>query len=277
VIVSAEVGGKITRLSLEEGDTLSAGKLVATIDAANIALQKEQIEASIGALEEKTMDVRPQIEMLERQISVQESELDNLMRERTRFENLVKADAATPKQLDDINARIDVVKKQIDVTRSQIRVQQSQSGTQNRGILSEQEPLRKKAAQLQDQIDRTQVINPLTGTVLAKYAMAGEVTAPGKALYKIADLGDLNLRAYLDGSQLPQVKLGQQVIVLVDDGQRKYKSYPGVVTWISDKAEFTPKTIQTKDERENLVYACKIRVKNDGYLKIGMYGEVVFK
>ena len=215
--------------------------------------------------------------MLVDQLAVQQSQLNNLQHERTRIENLLKQDAATGKQLDDINAQIDVVKKQMSVTQQQINVQRSNVSTQNRSILSEGKPLQKRVEQLQDQLQRANITNPINGTVLTKYAQAGEITSAGKALYKIADLSELTLRAYISGGQLSQVKLGQQVKVLVDDGEDKYKEYPGTITWISDKAEFTPKTIQTKEERANLVYATKIKVKNDGYLKIGMYGEVQFK
>ena len=134
--------------------------------------------------------------------------------------------------------------------------------------------LEENIAMLEEQLSKSRIINPVAGTVLTKYAEAGEITAAGKALYKIADLSVITLRAYITGTQLSQVKLGQQVKVLVDDGKNKYKELTGTITWISDKAEFTPKTIQTKDERANLVYAVKIKVKNDGFLKIGMYGEV---
>ena len=130
---------------------------------------------------------------------------------------------------------------------------------------------------MQDQISKSQIVNPINGVVITKYAESGEVTAPGKALFKIADLSYLTLRAYVTGAQLSQIKLNQPVAVLIDDGKKDYRKYRGVITWISDKAEFTPKTIQTKEERANLVYATKIKVKNDGYLKIGMYGEVQFK
>ena len=277
VIVSAEVGGKILAFYAEEGDTLSKGRTAAVIDATNLTLQKEQVEASINALREKTNDVQPQVILLEEQIKVQQSQQATLEKEKLRFENLVKADAATPKQLDDIQAQLDVIRKQITVTQRQIDVQRSQVGTQNRSVLSEKEPLQKRVAQLEDQLSRSNVINPVGGTVLTKYVHAGEVTAAGKPLYKIADLSYVLLRAYISGQQLPQVKLGQQVTVLVDDGAKKFKSYTGSITWISDKAEFTPKTIQTKEERANLVYAMKIKVPNDGYLKIGMYGEVLFK
>ena len=164
--------------------------------------------------------------------------------------------------------------KQIAVTRQQIVVNKSNINTQNRGILSESEPLKKRVAQLEDQLQRSKILNPINGNVLAKYAEAGEVVSTGKALYKIADLSFVNLRAYITGDMLPQIKLGQKVNVLIDQGKSDYKNYEGTIIWIADKAEFTPKTIQTKEERANLVYAIKVKVKNDGYLKIGMYGEV---
>nr|MBP7168628.1 HlyD family efflux transporter periplasmic adaptor subunit [Bacteroidia bacterium] len=148
--------------------------------------------------------------------------------------------------------------------------------TQNRSVLSEQTPLSKRKAQIDDQLSRTKVMNPVAGTVLTSYAEAGEITAPGKALYKIADLSIMDLRAYISGDQFSQVKIGQTVKVFIDNGKDDYKEMQGTVTWISDKAEFTPKTIQTKDERAHLVYATKIRVKNDGSVKVGMYGEVKF-
>ena len=145
---------------------------------------------------------------------------------------------------------------------------------QNKAILSERAPAEKRIALIQDQLNKTKIINPITGTILAKYAETYEMTAPGKPLYKIADLSNLTLRAYVTGNQLPQIKLGQQVKVSVDASGGKMKELPGTIYWISDKSEFTPKSIQTKEERANLVYAIKIKVKNDGYLKIGMYGEV---
>ncbi|HRI21430.1 MAG TPA: HlyD family efflux transporter periplasmic adaptor subunit [Panacibacter sp.] len=275
VIVSSELNGRILELNVKEGDTLSKGTTAAVIDASNLELQKEQVEASISSLKEKTSDVQPQIKLLQDQIAVQQSQLASWEREKTRTENLIKADAATPKQLDDINTQIDVIKKQMDVTTQQIKVQLNNTSTQNRTILSEQPSLQKRVAQIQDQLQRSNVINPINGTVLTKYAQAGEITAAGKALYKIADLSTLKLRAYITGDQLSQVKLNQQVKVMVDNGAKDYKTYTGNISWISDKAEFTPKTIQTKEERANLVYAIKIDVKNDGYLKIGMYGEIV--
>jgi HlyD family secretion protein len=276
VIVSSEVGGKILMFKPDEGTRLSAGDSVVVIDATNIRLQKEQVEASIDALTDKTTDVGPQVQLLKDQLAVQETQMANLERERQRFEKLVKADAATGKQLDDIISQIDQLRKQMNVTRQQIKVQLTITGTQNRGVLSEKEPLGKRVAQLDDQLKRSVVINPVNGTVLTKYAEAGEVTSPGKALYKVADLDILRLKAYLTGDQLATVKLGQTVTVAVDDGKGSFRNYESKLTWISDKAEFTPKTIQTKEERANLVYAVKIDVKNDGFLKIGMYGEVKF-
>lgn len=276
VIVSSELIGQILTLNVHEGDSLSAGQVVGSIDADNLNLQKEQVEASIQSLSEKTVNVAPQIRLLQDQIGVQQSQLNNLLHERERIERLVKADAATGKQLDDITAQIDVVRKQIDVTQQQINVQKTTIAAQNRGVLSEGKPLQKRAAQLEQQLSKSKIVNPVNGTVLTKYAEQGEFTSPGKALYKIADLSTITLRAYITGSQLSQVRLNQQVNVLVDNGPRNYKPYPGTITWISSKAEFTPKTIQTKEERANLVYAVKIKVKNDGFLKIGMFGEVQF-
>ena len=175
-----------------------------------------------------------------------------------------------------MNAAIDQLKKQIAVTRQQLTLNTYNTHTQNRSILSEKSPLEKNAAQIQEQINKGQVINPVTGTVLANYALQGEMQVTGKPLYKIANTDTLDLRAYITGTQLPQIKLGQQVKVRIDQGKKAYKEYAGTIIWISGKSEFSPKTIQTKDERANLVYAIKVRVKNDGYLKIGMYGEVIW-
>ncbi|WP_407426529.1 HlyD family secretion protein [Arcticibacter sp.] len=275
VVVSSEIGGKIISFDLEEGQALSKGKIVGLIDAENLILQKAQVEASIKALQQKMTNVRPQVELLKNQLLVQTSRLASLQRERKRTANLLAEDAATGKQLDDLNAQIDVLEREMAVTRQQISVQKNTVGTQNRSILSEGGPLQKRAEQIDDQIKRANITNPISGTVITKYAEAGEVTSPGKALYKIADLSMITLRAYISGSQLSDVKLGQRVNVRVDKGEDEYKEFAGTVTWISDQAEFTPKTIQTKEERANLVYAMKVVVRNDGYLKIGMYGEAI--
>lgn len=274
VIVSSQQNGQLLSFNVNEGENLNKDQVVGFIDSTNLVLQKQQVQATIQSLSAKTSDVQPQVKLLKDQLAVQQSQLDHLINERDRYQRLVAAQAATQKQLDDLNAQVDQAQKQMLVTQQQIAVQLSSTGTQNRSILSESDPLKKQVAQLEEQLSKANIVNPLAGTVLAKYAQQGEITATGKALYKIADLSYLNLRAYITGTQLSQVKLNQQVKVLVDDGADKYKTYGGVITWISDKAEFTPKTIQTKDERANLVYAVKIKVKNDGYLKIGMYGEV---
>jgi len=276
VIVSSEVSGKILSLNIEEGSLLKKDSVVGVIDSVPILLQKAQMLATIGALKQKTMDVKPQIKLLQDQITVQEAQLDNALHEKARTERLIRAEAATTKQLDDINTQIDVLQKQITVTSQQIKVQETATGNQNSTVMSEYKPLRKSLAQIDDQLRRAFISNPTNGIVLTKYAMAGEMTAAGKALYKIADLSIITLRAYITGTQLAQIKLNQEVTVLVDSNETKYRKYPGIVSMISDKAEFTPKTIQTKDERANLVYAIKIHVKNDGFLKIGMYGEVKF-
>ena len=277
VIVSSELPGKILEFNVNEGDVLQAGKTVAIIDATNLRLQKEQVEASIGSLNDKVVDVRPQIKVLEEQLEVQKTQLAALEKEKTRYTNLVKDQAATQKQLDEVTAQYDQVLRQMEVTRSQIAAQKTMTGTQNRTVMSEKNPLSLRVAQLEDQIERANVINPVSGTVLTKYAQQGEITSAGKALYKIAGLDTLRLQAYITGDQLASVKLNQQVAVSVDDGKGGFRSYQGKITWISDKAEFTPKTIQTKEERANLVYAIKIDVKNDGFLKLGMYGEVKFQ
>jgi len=276
VIVSARQNGQLLSFSVQEGQLLKAGDKVGQIDVTTVQLQKQQTEASIEALKQKTSDPADQAELVRRQLAVQEAQLDQQVRERDRTVNLVKADAATHKQLDDANAALVQMRKQIAVTRQQLKLNTFNTNTQNRSILSERGPLEKAAAGYQDQIDKGQVINPITGTVLVKYALEGEMQTIGKPLFKIANTDTLTLRAYVTGTQLPEIKLGQQVKTRIDQGGKNYKNYNGQITWISDKSEFSPKTIQTKDERANLVYAVKVRVKNDGYLKIGMYGEVIW-
>ncbi|MFE7086344.1 HlyD family secretion protein [Sphingobacterium spiritivorum] len=276
VIVSAQQSGVLLSYNVKEGNQLKTGDHIGQIDVKIAELQKQQTEASIAALNEKTAAPNDQVELVRRQLEVQKSQLAQQLREKTRTENLVKADAATRKQLDDINASIDQLQKQIAVTQQQIKLNTYNTNTQNRGILSEKAPMEKAAAQFQEQIDKGQIINPINGTVLTNYALQGEMQTVGKPLYKIANTERLDLRTYITGTQLPQVKLGQQVTVRIDNGKDGYKKYKGSITWISGKSEFSPKNIQTKDERANLVYAIKVSVKNDGYLKIGMYGEVLW-
>ncbi len=276
VLVSAEIPGKLSSFTIQEGDTLQAGAIVGQVDALNLSLQKEQVQASINALSQKTMDEQPQLQLLKDQIAVQETQFQNLTKEKNRVERLLKMDAATGKQLDDINYQIDALQKQMVLTKQQVAVQLNNIRTQNRSILSEADPLKIRAEQIDDQIKRASITNPISGTVLNKYAEQGEIITVGKALYKIADLSTITLRTYLTGNQLPGIKLGQQVTVYTDNGKNDYDKHTGTISWISDKAEFTPKTIQTKEERANLVYAIKIRVKNNGFLKLGMYGEITF-
>lgn len=290
VIVSAEANGQLLQLNVEEGATIAKDSVIGKIDPIAIELQKEQASSTVEALQQKTNDAAPQVSILEsqmqlqkKQIDVDETQLKVLEKEQARFHKLVAADAVPAKQLDDITGQVNVLKEKIIAAKTQLKVLQSQVNAQrqlvaiqNRGILSEKAPMQKKVAQLQEQLNKTNIINPVTGTVLSKYADAGEFTSIGKPLYKIANLSVMKLRAYITGNQLAQVKLNQQVKVMVDDGNGKMRELKGNISWISDKAEFTPKTIQTKDERANLVYAIKVNVVNDGLLKIGMYGEVDF-
>ena len=276
VIVSAEQNGNLLSYKIHEGALFSAGDTVGQIDAHLEELQKEQIQASIQALQKKTISPNEQITLIRRQLDLQKSQLAQQTHEQKRMENLVKADAATQKQLDDLNASLDQLRKQIEVTKQQLNLHQYNIQAQNRSVLSEKGPLEKSVAQIQDQIDKAYIINPIKGVVLNNYALQGELQILGKPLYKIANTDTLFLRAYITGTQLPQIKLGQTVTVRIDKGEKAYKNYSGKITWISNKAEFSPKTIQTKDERASLVYAIKVKVINDSYLKIGMYAEVLF-
>lgn len=276
VMVSAEVGGRLTSFDVDEGDTLSAGQIVGQIDDRNLGLQKEQVEASLQSLEERTADVAPQIKLLNEQLEVQQTQLRNLRKEYDRMNGLLRKDAATARQVDEIGYQIEALEKQTEVTKQQMSVARAETSLRNRSVLSEQAPLRKRAEQIEDMRTRSSITNPIRGTVLSSFAEAGEMAMPGKPLYKIADLGEMILRAYITGDQLPGLKLGQAVKVYTDKDADAYDEHPGVISWISPKAEFTPKTIQTKDERANLVYAIKVRVKNNGTLKIGMYAEVGF-
>jgi HlyD family secretion protein len=276
VIVSAQQNGQILSFNLNEGDTLTSGELVGQIDTIVSKLQMQQAMATIHSLKEKTSTVYQTNDLVAKQLAVQEVELDHQLKEQIRTENLVKADAATQKQLDDINALVLQLQKQISVTKQQLKVNTTNTNTANNGVMSEKAPLEKTVAQFQEQINKSQVINPINGIVLSKYSMAGEMAMIGKPLYKISNMDTLTLKAYVTGDQLPQLKIGQLVAVRIDSGNGGYKNYSGYISMISPKSEFTPKTIQTKDERANLVYGIKIRIKNDGYLKIGMYGEVSF-
>jgi HlyD family secretion protein len=274
-IVSAEATGRIMRLDLEEGQELKAGQIVGYIDSVQLSLKKKQLEAQIRATGSKVPDIVAQTNVYKQQSAVSRVRLDNLLYEKKRIENLLKADAATPKQLDDINAQIDELQKQLEVIARQEAAQTSVLRTQTSGLRADVQPLVVQIEQINDQLAKSRIVNEVAGTVLSKYAEVNELASVGKPLYKVADLSTIILRAYVTGDQLPAIKIGQVVKVLVDDKGGKYRELPGTIEWISNKAEFTPKTIQTKDERANLVYAMKIRVKNNGLLKIGMYGEVI--
>jgi HlyD family secretion protein len=288
-IISAESAGKILDLSLNEGDWLKAGQSIAKLDCELLELQKSQVLASKDAVRAKQLNAAPSMEVTEKQLRVQEQQiaaveeqLSSADREKSRLEKLVKAEAAPAKQLDDVNAQISVLQKQLlaakaqlDVLRQQKSAQQQNADIQNRGILSEEKPLNERVSQIEAQIKDCQIQNPIEGRVIAKYSEQFEMAAAGKPLYKIADTRKMILRAYINGSQLPKAKIGQELKVFVDGENGKYRELKGKILWISDKAEFTPKTIQTKDERANLVYAVKIAVDNsDESIKIGMYGEI---
>ena len=262
-IISAEGTGRIKEFNIQEGQTLKAGDYVGFIDTAQLAFNKRNMEAQIQAGLSKRPDIATQVAALQVQ-------LQTAQREQNRISNLVKADAATQKQLDDQTSMVAQIQKQIDAQMSTLDI-----STQS--INKETVPIKALIGQISDQISKCYLINPVNGTVLAKYARVDEEATPGKPLYKIADVSSLILRAYITNDQFSQLKLGQKVNVFIDSTAGSSKKYEGVVTWISDKAEFTPKTIETKDERANLVWAVKITVKNDGFLKIGMYADINFK
>lgn len=263
ILISSEASGTIKQFNIEEGQTLKAGQMIGYIDSTQLYLKKKQLEAQINALDSKKPNVSVQLASLQEQLKTAE-------REQKRIDNLVKANAGTTKQLDDINSQIEILKKQIEAQRSSLNISYS-------GIGKEALPLKIQIEQVNDQLEKCKIINPINGTVLAKYVDASEMSSPGKPLYKIADLSTIILRAYITGDQIPSVKLNQKVKVLTDNGKGGYNETEGTIIMINDKAEFTPKTIQTKDERANLVYAIKVNVKNDGSYKIGMYGEIKFQ
>lgn len=262
IIVSSEAMGKLVMFQVEEGMQLKQNQIVGIVDTTQLHLKKKQLLASIKAVLSKQPDVETQLASLRKQIEAAEVE-------QKRIENLVKLDAATTKQLDDINSQLEVLRKQYNATKSSLTITKQ-------GIQSETLPLTAQVEQIEDQIKKSYLINPIDGTVLTRYTKQDEITSTGKALYKIANLSEMTLRAYVSGDQLGEIKLGQKVKVFVDKGDGDQKEMNGEIYWVSPKAEFTPKTIQTKDERANLVYAIKVKVINDGYLKIGMYGEVKF-
>ncbi|MDR0370966.1 MAG: HlyD family efflux transporter periplasmic adaptor subunit [Prevotellaceae bacterium] len=262
IIVSSEVAGLILSFEAEEGTKLTKGALIATIDSTQYYLQKQQLLQNIEATKANVPAVPTQLAPLEKQLEKQKQE-------QRRITNLYNDGAATQQQLDDINSAISVLERQIDAQRNSLRNSVSGAGAQV-------EALQVQIEQIDDRLKRCNVVAPIDGIVLSKYAQAGELMSAGKPLLKIADMDNVHLKAYLTSLQLTNIKLGQEVKVRADFGKGNYHEYDGKITWISDKSEFTPKNITTSDDRANMVYAVKIAVKNDGYLKLGMYGEVKF-
>ena len=263
VIVSAKGTGELQSFQVEEGQAVRQGEVLGWIDTLQLSLKDRQLAASLLATESKRLDEKRQVAHLRQQI-------ENLQREKERFTTLLNAKATTAKQVDDIDYQIKVLQNQLVATQEQIN-------SSNSSLSRQSESIQAQRAQMEDQIRNAMISSPITGTVLTKYAEQGEFAVPGKALFKVADVSQMKLRAYITADQLTQLQIGQAVAVYADRGITDRKRYVGRVVWIADKAEFTPKTIQTRNERANLVYAVKIAVENDGFIKRGMYGEVRFE
>lgn len=262
VLVSAEASGRILALDVSEGEAVEAGIVYGLVDTVQLYLQKKQLEAGVNAALSRKRNVETQTAYIREQISVNRREADRVRR-------LIEADAANTKQLDDIESSIALLETQLKATEADI--------LQNNAVAdAEALSYRAQIAQADESLRRCRIVSPVDGTVLVKYAEAGEFTSAGKPLFKIADLKNMTLRAYITASQLNGIKLGQKVRVYADSGEDGVREYEGTVSWISGKSEFTPKTIQTRDERANLVYAIKVSFVNDGYVKIGMYGDIKF-
>lgn len=254
-VVSSESNGKLVSFNVEEGQQLKQNEVVGLVDTIPLSLKKAQLIATKEIIRSKSKGVLSQISVLKAQLATATIS-------KNRIENLLKANAGTQKQLDDINGKVATLKQQINSIK-----------TQNTAVLNELKGSNAQIAQLNDQIQKSIIKNPINGTVLVKYAEPMEITAFGKPLYKIADLNIMQLRVYISETQLPNIKIGQKVTVKIDTNNGM-KNYEGTISWIASEAEFTPKIIQTKEERVNLVYAVKIDVKNDGSLKIGMPAEM---
>lgn len=262
VTVSAEAAGKILALDANEGSKVTQGQMLGYIDSLQLYLQKLQLQRNMASVLTSRPSVATQIATLREQIAKQQSE-------RTRIENLLREGAATTKQLDDINSSIAVLESQLSAQQSTLNKSVSSLDAQSSAIEIQ-------VAQIDDRLSKCRIVAPITGTILTKYAEAGELASVGRPLLKLADTDNLFLRAYVTSGQLADAKLGQQVKVKADFGGDKQREYKGTISWIASQSEFTPKSIQTQDDRENLVYAMKISVMNDGYIKIGMYGYVIF-
>jgi len=262
VTVSSEMPGKIIYLNVDEGQVLKKGDIVAVVDTTLLSKQKEVLLASIKAVKSKIQHSGAEVAVLQEQKK-------HLLNEKVRLNKLFAGNAATQKQIDDLNAQIRVLDKRIIAVKQKVR-------DVNYGISNQSAPFKAQISQLNEKIKKSTIKNPIDGQVLSVYKELSEVTAPGMPIYKIADLSKMELKAYISGAQLPHIKLNQEVKVLIDEDKTTNKTLKGRITWISSKAEFTPKTIQTKEERVNQVYAIKIEVKNNGEIKIGMPGEVLF-
>lgn len=262
VILSAQTQGEMIQMNYEEGDTVSKGCALAVVDTMQLSLQRRQLVAGLTALGSQHYNVARQVADLKQQLATQR-------RERERFARLVSENAGNRKQVDDIDAQISLLERQIAARTETL-------DNTNRSLTNEAQGVEAQIAQLDDQLRRAHVVSPISGTVLSKYAEAGELATPGTKLYKLADLSHVYLRAYVTAPQLTKIKIGQKVRIYADQGKQDRKAYEGRVSWIAQEAEFTPKTIQTRDERANLVYAVKIAVPNDGLIKLGMYGECKF-
>ena len=255
ITISAENNGKLIQFSIDEGDLLKKNQFVGFIDTIQLALRKEQLAVSKSVISSKSKGVLSQV-------SVLKSRLKTAKINKNRIENLIRDNAGTQKQLDDVNGQIDIIKSQIRSVE-----------IQNAPVVNELKSIDVQLKQIDDQIIKSKIINPVNGTVLTKYAEPNEITAFGKPLYKIADLSTMELRVYISETQLSEIKIGQKVTVKID-ALAEMKSFEGKINWIASKAEFTPKIIQTKEERIALVYAVKVNVVNDGSLKIGMPAEM---
>ena len=260
IIVSAEATGKILVLNITEGQKVEPFISLGFIDTTQLYLQKLQLLQSKKQLGTRKQDVATQLAALEEQLVYQQNE-------KNRIEKLIFANAGNTKMLDDIMAQIAIIEKQIAAAKENLE-------KNNMGVSDNIELINTQIDAINDQLSKAYIKAPVSGTVLIKYAEVGEVTTMGRPLFKIANTEHLYLRAYISSAQLTQIQLNQQVTVFSDFGVKECREYKGIITWIASEAEFTPKTIQIKEERENLVYAIKILVKNDGYLKMGMYGEV---
>ena len=260
VIVSAQGTGEIMRFDIDEGQTVDAEVELGYIDTVQLSLKKQELLANLEATDSRRYNVARQIASLREEIATQK-------REQQRYQNLVQAKAANQKQLDDINARLATLEKQLAA-----QTETLENG--NRTVSGQVRMLEAQLAQVEDQIGKCRISSPINGTILSKCAEAGELASQGRALFKVGDIVNMYLRAYITADQLTELKIGQSVRVFADEGESGRREYAGTVSWISDKAEFTPKTIQTRDERANLVYAVKIQIQNDGFVKRGMYGEI---